>query len=218
MAVLTTSNRFFVVNNIKEPRVRRFFDIDLPHPGVSSPPSWPWAVLAFERHARILCGTDGRPDLVLISLSEASPIRVPVGGSGDETKITASHISVSADNSKVGVLFSNGQLILGESDLILSKQTRTKLDYATNVESITEMSWIGNDAVVLFAPDSSQCILVCGQSVDKTFLAGFVTSVPELDCVRIFSLYSQEIVRCVPQTLQDIFAIGKLGKYIKIQL
>ena len=43
VAVLTTSNRFFVVNNLKEPRVRRLFDADLKNPG-SNPPSWPWKV------------------------------------------------------------------------------------------------------------------------------------------------------------------------------
>ena len=43
VAVLTTSNRFFVVNNLKEPRVRRLFDADLRNPG-SNPPSWPWKV------------------------------------------------------------------------------------------------------------------------------------------------------------------------------
>ena len=46
VTVLTTSNRFFVVNNLKEPRVRRLFDADLRNPG-SNPPSWPWKVKAF---------------------------------------------------------------------------------------------------------------------------------------------------------------------------
>ena len=46
VTVLTTSNRFFVVNNLKEPRVRRLFDADLRNPG-SDPPSWPWKVNAF---------------------------------------------------------------------------------------------------------------------------------------------------------------------------
>ena len=43
VTALTTSNRFFVVNNLKEPRVRRLFDPDLRNPG-NSPPSWPWKV------------------------------------------------------------------------------------------------------------------------------------------------------------------------------
>ena len=52
VTVLTTSNRFFVVNNLKEPRVRRLFDADLRNPG-SNPPSWPWkvkAVFFFQKH------------------------------------------------------------------------------------------------------------------------------------------------------------------------
>ena len=85
---------------------------------------------------------------------------------------------------------------------------QTRLDDC-NVADITELSWIGNEAVVMFAPETSQCILVSGKSYEKTFLPGFVTSVSEIDSVRIFSLYSQELVRCVPKTLQDIFSIGK---------
>ena len=112
VAVLTTSNRFFVVNNIQEPRVRRLFDADLPNSGSKNPPNWPWKVLASERQAKILFVIDS--ELKILSLSDvlARPLdTIP------ENPSSARKIALSPDCSRLAILFnhnSGGLLWMGK--------------------------------------------------------------------------------------------------------
>jgi hypothetical protein len=215
VAVLTTSNRFFVVNNLKEPRVRRFYDADLPHPGVAGPPSWPWGVLAFERHARILCAT--HHDLVMLSLSDSTSIQIDTI---PEEKGVASLLAVSPDSSLVAILSTNGLLWLGRIEDMASRIVQVKMD--TSEMELSEIVWCGNDAVLGFSPESSQCILVSAlsstPSIEKTFMSGYVAAVAEIDGARVFSLYSQDLVRRLPKTLVQIFAIGSVSPGARLRL
>ena len=109
VAILTTSNRFFVVNNIDEPRIRRLYDVEWPQIVKPSPnpPTWPWKVLASERQARILLVF--QKELMIVSLSEVNIC--PLDTSYDEVNY-AKKIALSPDFSRLAVMFDTGLLWL----------------------------------------------------------------------------------------------------------
>merc|ERR1719210_1401739 len=121
VAVLTVTNRFFVVNNLKEPRVRRFFDAELPQPGLSDPPTWPWTILALDRHARIFCMASN--DLQIITLSEVISVPLRIGES-------AKQICVSPNSNCIAVLFNQELIWVGK----IESDTVTEV-FQSNVES-----------------------------------------------------------------------------------
>ena len=84
VAVLTTSRRFFVVNNIQEPRVRKMSDVDLPASQQGGPV---WDVLTGERHAKLIISVgDGR--VLVVSQTDTQTLYVDAGGGGGGGRIT----------------------------------------------------------------------------------------------------------------------------------
>ena len=91
VAVLTSSRRFFVVNNIQEPRVRKMSDVDLPQqlqavatgqPGGGAPV---WSVLTADRHAKLIVSV-GDEQVVVVSQTDTQALLVDAGG-GDRGNI-----------------------------------------------------------------------------------------------------------------------------------
>ena len=104
VAVLTSSRRFFVVNNIQEPRVRKMSDVDLPQqqqqaaaasagqPGGGGPV---WSVLTADRHAKLIVSV-GDGQVVVVSQTDTQALLVDAGGGdrGSIANIAGSHISL----------------------------------------------------------------------------------------------------------------------------
>ena len=104
VAVLTSSRRFFVVNNIQEPRVRKMSDVDLPQQqqtsaaaavagqpgGVGGPV---WSVLTADRHAKLIVSV-GDGQVVVVSQTDTQALLVDAGGGdrGNIANIAGSHI------------------------------------------------------------------------------------------------------------------------------
>ena len=102
VAVLTSSRRFFVVNNIQEPRVRKMSDVDLPQqqqaataaaagqPGGGGPV---WSVLTADRHAKLIVAV-GDGQVVVVSQTDTQALLVDAGGGdrGNIASIAGSHI------------------------------------------------------------------------------------------------------------------------------
>ncbi len=215
VAILTTSNRFFIVNNLKEPRIRRFFDVALPHPGKTSAPGWPWRVWSAERHAKILYMTD--KDLMILSLSEVKA--QPLSDLSEEI-FAAKHIILSPDYSKVAILSTDKYLWIGAW---VQDDRLVKIVQAQIQEDLTEIAWCGIDAVIGFAPESSQCLIVSATEskvplMQAEFFMGFISVVSEMDSARVYSLYSQEMFRKLPESLVRIFAIGSVSPGAKLRL
>ena len=133
VAVLTTSNRFFVVNNIKEPRIRKLYDVEWPQnvgKANANPPTWPWKVLASERQARILFIFN--KELMIVSLSEV--LIVPLDTSYEEVNY-AKKIALSPDFSRVAVMFDTGLLWLATvQDNQISRYVNMKENNSSNPE------------------------------------------------------------------------------------
>ena len=104
VAVLTSSRRFFVVNNIQEPRVRKMSDVDLPQqqqqaataavagqPGGGGGPVW--SVLTADRHAKLIVSV-GDGQVVVVSQTDTQALLVDAGGGdrGNIANIAGSHI------------------------------------------------------------------------------------------------------------------------------
>ena len=102
VAVLTSSRRFFVVNNIQEPRVRKMSDVDLPQqqqavaaaagqPGGGRSPVW--SVLTADRHAKLIVSV-GDGQVVVVSQTDTQALLVDAGGGdrGNIANIAGSHI------------------------------------------------------------------------------------------------------------------------------
>ena len=207
VAILTTKNRFFVVQNLREPRVRRFFDAEFSQEG-SEPPSWPWCVLALERHARIYCMAS--KDLTIVTLSEV--ITVPM----DENCFAARCMSISPDSNNLTILFNQGTLWVGKIDANgVSKIFQITIDSS----DVSEITWCGSDTILAFAPDASQCFIINSVGVQhQDFLFGFVCAIPEVDSARVYSLSSQELIRKLPPNLVKIFEFGSIRPAAKLRL
>ena len=96
VAVLTSSRRFFVVNNIQEPRVRKMSDVDLPQAVVAAAGQHGglvWGVLTADRHAKLIVSI-GDGQVVVVSQTDTQALHVDTGGGdrGSIAKIAGSHI------------------------------------------------------------------------------------------------------------------------------
>ena len=103
VAVLTSSRRFFVVNNIQEPRVRKMSDVDLPQQQqqVAAAAGQPgggggvpvWSVLTADRHAKLIVSV-GDGQVVVVSQTDTQALLVDAGGGdrGNIANIAGSHI------------------------------------------------------------------------------------------------------------------------------
>ena len=212
VAVLTTTNRFFVVNNLKEPRVRRFFDAEFTNPGLSDSPTWPWTVLALDRHARIYCMASR--DLLTITLSEGHNVSM-------EQTEEAKCMCISPDSNYLAILFNQGLVWVGRIDAnSISKQFQVQLTSTDDIPvDVSEIAWCGSDTILGFAPELSQCFIInLKGNIHQEFLPGFVSVITEIDSARVYSLYSQDLIRKLPQKLVKIYASGGVSPGERLRL
>ena len=80
VAVLTSSPRFFVVNNIQDPKVRKMSDVAHLPQGVPV-----WSVLTADRHAKLIVSV-GDGQVVVVSQTDTQALHVDAGG-GDRGSI-----------------------------------------------------------------------------------------------------------------------------------
>ena len=86
---------------------------------------------------------------------------------------------------------------------------------------LTEITWCGNkDALLGFSVEANQLLILTpnGSSTIVYGMFGFICAVPEIDCARIFTLTSQELVRKLPQSLVEIFSIGSMSPGATLKL
>ena len=217
VAVLTTSNRFFVVNNIQEPRIRKLYDVEWPQnvKANQNPPSWPWKVLASERQARILVIVS--KELMIVNLSEVLIVPLDV----NEEVNYAKKIALSPDFSRIAILFDTGLLWLAAVQLQDTQVSIQRIHQSRVNLDLTEITWCGNkDALLGFSVEANQLLILTpkGSSTIVFGMFGFICAVPEIDCARIFTLTSQELVRKLPQSLVEIFSIGSMSPGATLKL
>ncbi len=215
VAVLTNAKRFFVVNNVRDPRVRKLPDVDLP-PGEEAS-SVVWAVMADERHAKVVVSATSpapagqeassvmsRSSVVVLSSQAQAAEQLPVDGAVSESDKVLS-ITPSQDGASLAIVYSSGLLWLGGID-----GKKGSFQFTGSVPSA--VAWCAPDAVVAVFPEASraQVVTAAGEAEDL-FITEFYAIVQELDGARLFCSGGQELVQEVPQCLIDTFSIGSVA-------
>ncbi|PSN30635.1 Vacuolar protein sorting-associated protein 16 [Blattella germanica] len=212
VAVLTTSFRIFLVNSVKEPKVRRLAEIPISYsilsvsPGLNVPPS-SWAVISEDRQTRVLVAKDR--ELYVLKQSEQHALPVVPDFSDPVNSIV--EMAVSQNNRHVALFSLGGRLWIGSADL-----RKRYCEFDTKCPNQPkQLVWCGTEAVIGYWDN---LLLVIGRQGDDIGYSydSAIKLVPEMDGVRILSTYSHEMIQKVPLVVQQIFRINSTepGSYL----
>ncbi|XP_049834347.1 vacuolar protein sorting-associated protein 16 homolog [Schistocerca gregaria] len=194
VAVLTSSYRIFLVNSVLEPKVYRLPEIPGPNKSPSS-----WQIVVKDRESRVLVAK-GRDLFILIrSELQAKPVMLDMTD-GNSSVV---EIAVSQNNRHVALITDDGKLWLGSSDL-RDKYMEKDTEFPCKPRQLV---WCGTEAVIGYW---ESVLLLAGRQGDFTkygYDSG-VYLVPEMDGVRVLSLFSHEMIQKVPNVVQEIFRIN----------
>nr|CAG4635949.1 EOG090X01BU [Eubosmina coregoni]SVE69644.1 EOG090X01BU [Eubosmina coregoni] len=198
LAVLTTHYRFFVVNNIKDPRIRKYPDI----PGVNIAPSCWLAVHGEDRQTKIIVAKE--KDIYILDNSENHVAQRVPDISHHYLSVVA--LALSPCQKCVALLTDAGVIWVGSSDF---KRKLCEHD-AQCLSPAIQLVWCGSGAVVL---NLGGVLLVLSPNRDNFTLMldspGYLC--PENDGVRIITNSTHEFLQKVPQANQEIFRIGSMA-------
>eukprot|EP00058_Branchiostoma_floridae_P013283 XP_002598771.1 hypothetical protein BRAFLDRAFT_212848 [Branchiostoma floridae] len=196
LAVMTSSYRIFMVNNVDEPRIRRMADV----PGLDAPPS-SWVVISQDRQSRVLLAREN--DLYLLDHGgQYSRQLAPVSQQVE----AYTEMAVSFNNKYLALFTNTGLLWIGSSDL-----ERAYCEFDTKCpQRPKQLAWCGTGAIVGYWEN---ILLMVGPGKDyvKYNVDSTVHLVPELDGLRILSNYSHEFLHKVPsECCGVVFKMGSI--------
>ncbi|KAF6207195.1 hypothetical protein GE061_018435 [Apolygus lucorum] len=194
VAVLTTANTIFLVNNVKEVlKVRK-----LPEApgGVNNSPS-AWVVVCEDRSSKVLFAREKY--IYCLSEGETHATLLPIN-LGDDSCLVKD-LAVSFNFEMLAVLTNRGKLWMGSVD---GTSCRRICDVRCSSPHHSQMMWCGNYAVVI---NWGQNLDVFG--FDEEYISypfdDSVFCVQEIDCIRVISNHSTDLIQKVPKVVQDIF-------------
>ncbi|XP_034235328.1 vacuolar protein sorting-associated protein 16 homolog [Thrips palmi] len=202
VAILTSSYRFFLVNNVKDPKTHPMPEI----PGLNAPPS-SWAVIAKDKQAKILVAKER--ELYFLSYNEEHPVHVVLSFADRLSSVV--EMAVSVDNRRIGLFTDKGRLWIGSSDLS-GKGCEIDTSHACRP---FQLAWCGSDGVVGVWDGTLLLVTVNGDILTYP-CDSRVHVVPEIDCVRVISTLTHEILQSVPSVVQKILRINSVdpGNYL----
>lgn len=188
VARTATSNKFWAVSSLTEPRPFELADAHL-----SAPPAAMTVMGGGRRGADlevIIAPMDG--SLVIIDKSNAQDLLVPTG--------PFNKLSVSSSGTLLACFNDEGTLHVFTTDL-----SSNVCKFATNSRvAPSAMVWCGDDAVLLHWPGMLLLVGMYGDFVKYSYESSCVL-VPETDCVRILSNNSHEIITRVQDSIENVF-------------
>ncbi|ELU17286.1 hypothetical protein CAPTEDRAFT_168734 [Capitella teleta] len=196
IAVLTSSYRFFVINNVEDPRIRRLAEV----PGLNKPPSC-WTMINQDRQSRALVARDN--EIYLLDHGGQCEQQFPrVSGE----VVAYVEMAASFNTRHIALFTSNGLLWIGSADL-------QKVYCEFNTKSPTrpqQLVWCGTGAVVGYWKN---ILLMVGLDKDwvKYSYDTPIHMVAEVDGLRIIGHESQEFLQKVPKVVEDICKIGSMA-------
>ncbi|KAK6631655.1 hypothetical protein RUM44_006184 [Polyplax serrata] len=199
IAVLTSKYRVFLVNSVKDPKVKQF-----PQIPNSSEPLNGWEIIS-ERETSVII-SKGK-DLFLLKQS-VNPIRKEPNFSENYRGII--DMCVSLDNKHLALLSDSMMLWLGSTDL-----EKKYCEVNTNCTSRPkQIVWCSADAVIVNC--GNQLFIVERGGASMNFYTTPVYLVPEIDGVRILGSNLHEMIQKVPQVTKKIFGINSTepGSYL----
>ncbi|KAK2188750.1 hypothetical protein NP493_123g03022 [Ridgeia piscesae] len=196
IAVLTTTYRLFVVNNIDDVRIRRLQAI----PGMEDAPSC-WAMLNRDQSPHALMASQAELFL-LDQTGKCDPVTPKM--TSPASRFLA--ISVSFNNKYLALFTDNQLLWIGSSDL---QSVYCELDTKCTMVP-KQLVWCGTGAVVGYWEN---ILLLAGPKKDwiKYTNETPVYLLPEADGLRIIGQYSHEFLQRVPKAIEDILKIGSMA-------
>ncbi|KAI8421023.1 hypothetical protein MSG28_008153 [Choristoneura fumiferana] len=206
LAVMTSTNRMFLLSNIAEPKIRPV--PDLPR---ASEPITCWCVLSTGLRSSAVIGflvcRDKEIYKCQLGESRAIPLRPEIRN--PYTQILS---IVPSQNGRHAALFTDsGFLWIGSSDF-RNKYCETDTGY---IKQPKELVWCGSQAVVAHW-DDMLCVFGSKGQVEKFFYDGPFHIIPEMDCVRVISEMTHELIERVPVVIEKIFRIDSTapGSYL----
>ncbi|XP_043252548.1 vacuolar protein sorting-associated protein 16 homolog isoform X1 [Colletes gigas] len=199
IAVLTSTQQIFLVNNIVEPKVRQMSAV----PRYRGPIDC-WCLAFSNRETRvILSNWDG---IFILHQTHQNHTRIPFETVFTKQQKVNRVIAMAViGNHHIALYADTGQLYLGSIDF---QETYCRY-YANTKETLSDIAWCGTEAVVC-SWDST--IMVVGRTAETIVYNydGPVHLVTEIDGVRVLSSSSHEMIQKVPNVVQKIFRINSI--------
>ncbi|OAD57104.1 Vacuolar protein sorting-associated protein 16 like protein [Eufriesea mexicana] len=198
IAVLTSTNRIFLVNNIVEPKVRQISEISKYGGQIEC-----WCLVHLNRETCvILSNKDG---IFIIHQSYQTATHIPFDNLFTRYNKACSVIAmvVSENNRHIALYIDTGHLYIGSVDF----NEKYCEYYANTKEPLGNITWCGTEAVIC---SWNNTVMVIGRTA-KTIIYtydGPVHLITEIDSVRVLSSSSHEMIQKVPNVVQKIFRIN----------
>ncbi|XP_043465460.1 vacuolar protein sorting-associated protein 16 homolog [Leptopilina heterotoma] len=193
LAILTSTSRIFLVNNVSEPKVRQ-----LEIPKLGGPIEW--CIMRKDRDSQVIISNQE-------GIQEIHQNQTTITTAFSKlfsNKISSIVAIVASGNNRHIALYSDtGHLYLGSVDF-----KDKYCECSTNMkETLTDIAWCGTEAVVCNWDSTVMIIGRSGETMVYTY-DGPVHLVTEIDGVRIISSFSHEMIQKVPNVVQKIFRIN----------
>ncbi|XP_075976244.1 vacuolar protein sorting 16 [Anticarsia gemmatalis] len=197
LAVITTTNRMFLLSNVSDPKVRSVPDL----PRANEPISC-WCVIS----SGFLVCRDKDIYMCKLGESRAVPMRIEI-----DSAYTQILSIVSSQNGKHVAFFTDsGILWIGSSDFKHYSEIDTGY-----FKQPKELMWCGSQAVVAHWGDT-MCIYGSKGKVFECPYDGPFHLIQEVDCVRVVSEFTHELLQKVPFVVEKIFKLSSTaaGSYL----
>ena len=198
VAVLTTQNNFYVVQNTLEPRCRK---LPMPDCGVSDPNSW--CPLARDRQERLLVAGDKGEGIVLLSLTDKTALE----GLEVLSSANCKFLVTSPSQARACAVLDNGLVCLVEIEPGAARRIIRTHDMG---EVPRHVVWCGEEAVLLVGSFMTTFLHASGETDPIFFDDPPLCVVQELDGVRILCAGSHQLIHKVAKSVQELCMIGSV--------
>ncbi|CAK9821167.1 Vacuolar protein sorting-associated protein 16 homolog [Anthophora plagiata] len=199
IAVLTSTNRIFLVNNVVEPKVRQISEI----PRYGGPIDC-WCLIHCDRESRVILSN--RDGISVIYQSHQNATHIPFDNlfSRHNKMYSVTAMAVSGNNRHIALYTNTGHLYMGSINF-----QEKYCEHFTNMkeEPLGNIAWCGTEAVVC---SWNSTVMVVGRTAETIVYTydGPVHLITEIDGVRVLSATSHEMIQKVPNVVQKIFRIN----------
>ncbi|XP_046492707.1 vacuolar protein sorting-associated protein 16 homolog [Neodiprion pinetum] len=196
VAVLTSTNRIFLVNNVSEPKVRQVAEIPKTGGSIDC-----WCIVPTERDSHIVAANQEGIYQIQHMYQKPSPIPFSTYFTNNVNNII--RMAVSGNNRHIALYSDTGCLYLGSVDL-----KKKYCECFTNItDPLSDIAWCGTEAVVCCWNSVLMVVGRTGETIMYTY-DGPVHLITEIDGVRVLSSSSHEMIQKVPNVVQKIFRIN----------
>ncbi|XP_068623324.1 vacuolar protein sorting-associated protein 16 homolog [Battus philenor] len=206
LAVITSTNRMFLVSNVSDPKIRSVPDLPRANEPISS-----WCVFSSGQRSSSVIGflVCRDKEIYKCQLGESRAVLMRPEIQNTYTQIVS--IVPSQNGRHVALFTDSGFLWIGSSNF-KSKYCEIDTGY---IKQPKELVWCGSQAIVGHW-DDMMCIYGFNDTVISYPYDGPFHIIPEMDCVRVISEMTHELIQKVPLVVDKILRINSTapGSYL----